>query len=245
MVAAGVAGALLIGVPFLFLGRGHDQHKDVTDRADAPAGNALGSADDEGAKSGLDGASPSPSATGKHRGSPAANEKTEAAKASPSNLPGAPKTARHAAPGTTGGSTAGSGRTGHQSAGSDSWERWAHGYQNSGRHDGGTVVVGPNRTLSAGQSWSAPRARMVMQGNGNLVIQDENGRTRWSTHTSGTGNRAVFQSDGNLVVYSSANAPLWSSGTGGHNGAVLMFTDDGDVVIQWGGQTLWASHTRH
>ncbi|MGV9563816.1 hypothetical protein [Streptomyces sp. NPDC003480] len=108
-----------------------------------------------------------------------------------------------------------------------------------------TVVIQATRTLSAGESWSATLAHLVMQSDGNLVIYDENGHARWASNTSGAGNRAVFQEDGNLVVYNSSNQTLWSSGTAGHNGAELVLQDDGNVVISQGGAALWSSRTEH
>ncbi|WP_234545204.1 hypothetical protein [Streptomyces shenzhenensis] len=65
-----------------------------------------------------------------------------------------------------------------------------------------------------------------------LVITDENGTVRWSSHTEGTRHKAVFQDDGHFVVYTEGNGTAWSSGTAGNPGAQLMIQADGNVVIE-------------
>ncbi|MFB7781085.1 hypothetical protein [Streptomyces bauhiniae] len=110
--------------------------------------------------------------------------------------------------------------------------------------DGG-LVVQATRVLEPGTSITSDRARLTMQEDGNLVITDENGTIRWSSHTEGRGYKTVFQDDGHLVVYTRDGQTAWSSGTAGHNGAELVLQDDGNVVIQQDGTTLWVSGTAH
>jgi hypothetical protein len=79
--------------------------------------------------------------------------------------------------------------------------------------------------LREGQSVSFGRANLTMQGDGNLVLYDQN-RAIWNTGTWGQNcgaNQcfAAFQSDGNLVVYN-GSTPLWNSGSSAHTGAELI-----------------------
>jgi hypothetical protein len=58
--------------------------------------------------------------------------------------------------------------------------------------------------------------RLVVQGDGNLVLYGSSGVALWSTRTNGTsGNRLVVQGDGNLVLYGSSGVALWSTRTNG------------------------------
>ena len=63
---------------------------------------------------------------------------------------------------------------------------------------------------STGTAGTSP-GRVVMQGDGNLVIYDASGAPVWASNTPGNGAaRAVVQDDGNFVVYDSAWQPLWN-----------------------------------
>lgn len=53
--------------------------------------------------------------------------------------------------------------------------------------------------------------RLIMQGDGNLVVYNPEGQATWNSGTSG-GNRFIMQGDGNLVMYNSSNKAIWSSG---------------------------------
>ncbi|MFE4626052.1 hypothetical protein [Streptomyces mirabilis] len=237
-VAVSAAGVLLVGGSMLLFGHGgEDDSPDhaQAEQPDIPAGSVIGRGADDG--NGVR-TSPSASGTGKHRGSPAKDEKRTPA-ASPSALPAAhKKQPKHATQGggtttLTVAATSGTSMTRSTSGGSDP-------YKNAT-----TTVIQATRMLTPGQSWSATRARMTLRSDGNLVIYDEQGHIRWTAHTSGSGNRAVFQDDGHLVVYSSSNQTLWSSGTAGRNGAQLVLQADGNVVISQGGTVLWSSRTNH
>lgn len=102
-----------------------------------------------------------------------------------------------------------------------------------------------NDTLTAGQYLHSPNGqyRLIMQGDGNLVVYS-GGTAIWASGTAGhSGARAVMQGDGNLVVYLGSN-PLWASGTGGHATAAfyLAMQSDGNLVIYTpAGVPLWAS----
>ncbi|MFJ3903999.1 hypothetical protein [Streptomyces sp. NPDC090025] len=111
---------------------------------------------------------------------------------------------------------------------------------------GQTRVVHGTYVIGRGQSVSTNRISLTMQQNGNLVVFDANGRARWSTGTSGRGDRAVFQGDGNLVVLSAEGTTVWSTRTDGNPGAQLVLQNDGNVTIQAaGGRFLWGSGTQY
>ncbi|WP_240528579.1 hypothetical protein [Streptomyces humi] len=101
-------------------------------------------------------------------------------------------------------------------------------------------------TLRSGESVNSDRMRITMRASGDLVISDENGTVRWSSHTTGENNYATFKADGELVVRSAYQQTLWSSRTGGHSGAELVIQNDGNVtILSSGDQTLWAAGTQH
>jgi hypothetical protein len=109
-----------------------------------------------------------------------------------------------------------------------------------------TRVVRATTVLTPGTSIASDRTRLTMRADGNLVISDEDGVTRWSSHTTGRGVRAVFQADGHLVVYAADDRTAWSSGTAGNNGAELVLQADGNVtILSAGGAVLWAAGTQH
>ncbi|KPI20826.1 Curculin domain protein (mannose-binding) lectin [Actinobacteria bacterium OK006] len=109
-----------------------------------------------------------------------------------------------------------------------------------------THVVQATTVLTPGQSVASNRIRLTMRTDGNLVISDEDGVTRWSSHTTGRGARAVFQADGHLVVYTSDGETAWSSGTAGNDGAELVLQADGNVaILSATGSVLWSAGTQH
>lgn len=94
--------------------------------------------------------------------------------------------------------------------------------------DGNAVVYGNGRALWAIRTHGlAKGGRMIMQGDGNLVIYSKTGRPIWSSRTHGiaAGGRLVLQSDGHLVIYASSGKAVWSNRRAGANtltpGAVL------------------------
>ncbi|MFC4035945.1 hypothetical protein ACFO3J_31445 [Streptomyces polygonati] len=107
-------------------------------------------------------------------------------------------------------------------------------------------TIGATYVLNPGESVASDRMRITMRSSGSLVISDEDGVIRWSSHTPGTGNHAVFQDDGHFVVYSTDNETLWSSGTAGNPGSHLVIQQDGDVTITSpSGGVLWSAGTAH
>lgn len=109
-----------------------------------------------------------------------------------------------------------------------------------------TKVFTSSFTLRSGESVNSNRMRITMQPSGDLVISDENGTVRWSSHTAGQNNYATFKTDGELVVRSPSQQTLWSSRVVGHPGAKLVIQNDGNVtILSADDQTLWAAGTQH
>jgi hypothetical protein len=107
------------------------------------------------------------------------------------------------------------------------------------------LTVTATKALFRGDSVQTNRTRLVMRADGNLVIIDENGATRWTSGTAGRGSQATFQADGNFVVYDAYAQPLWSSRTDRHNGAVLVLQANGDVCVVDHGTPVWCAGTGH
>lgn len=96
---------------------------------------------------------------------------------------------------------------------------------------GATVT---SQILAAGQYISSENGlyKLVMQGDGNLVLYGHNLRPMWASGTPSSGaNRVVMQGDGNLVLYTASNQPVWASHTPGNGVSNLVLQDDGNLVI--------------
>ncbi|MFV0458204.1 MAG: hypothetical protein ACK5MT_05470 [Actinomycetales bacterium] len=104
----------------------------------------------------------------------------------------------------------------------------------------------PNR-LGPGQYMQSPKRgyRLMMQGDGNLVLYSPAGRAIWATWTQGhPGAILARQVDGNLVVYSPEGTVLWALGIrGDYEDTWLTLQDDGNLVYLWGDTVKWASNT--
>ncbi len=94
------------------------------------------------------------------------------------------------------------------------------------------------------------RYRLVMQGDGNLVMYDNSSNAAvWSSGTSGRGEgpfRAVMQNDGNFAIYNSQNQSIWATGTNGRGSGSyrLVLQDDRNLVLYDANNTVhWASNT--
>ena len=99
-----------------------------------------------------------------------------------------------------------------------------------------TTVLSPNQYLhSADRQYTA-----VQQTDGNFVVYGYGRAVWSSaTNGSGSG-RLVLQGDGNVVVYSPSNVPLWNSRTGGAgSGVALIMQNDGNLVLYAAGRPLW------
>ncbi|MFD0009212.1 hypothetical protein ACFVJ4_43755 [Streptomyces sp. NPDC127178] len=114
-----------------------------------------------------------------------------------------------------------------------------------------STTIASGATLRAGWATVANLTRLVMQGDGNLVMYRlRDGAAIWSTHTSGhPGAYAKMQTDGNFVVYDADNRTLWSTRTNGNPNAWAIMQNDGNLVIYKStggpgkGGALWASGT--
>ncbi len=119
-----------------------------------------------------------------------------------------------------------------------------------------TSLNSNNRTLSVNEAVVTnipnsgnPAYRLIMQGDGNLVVYNAATKPIWQSGTHGTGsnNRLVMQGDGNLVVYTSANRPVWNSATSGAGSNLkLLMQGDGNVVLYTDSTDplpIWSTYT--
>jgi hypothetical protein len=92
----------------------------------------------------------------------------------------------------------------------------------------------PGTQLDAGFSKFSPNGqwRLVMQGDGNLVIHNvATGKYKWSTCTGCSGaNKAVMQQDGQFCIYNGPGVLKWSTYTRDAQ-SVLRMHDDGNLVV--------------
>ncbi len=76
--------------------------------------------------------------------------------------------------------------------------------------------------------------KLLMQGDGNLVLYTRAGKAVWSSRTQGNpGARFVVQPDGNMVIYTTQGKPVWNSRTmraGDGNTFGLVVQPDGNLV---------------
>jgi len=92
--------------------------------------------------------------------------------------------------------------------------------------------LAPNQGLGLNSSIVSPNGkyRLIMQGDGNLVLYSPN-RAIWWTGTQNTGaSLFVIQGDGNMVIYSPAKA-VWASWTQNRGAKTLFLQDDGNLVL--------------
>ncbi|MBW5480698.1 hypothetical protein [Streptomyces bambusae] len=96
-----------------------------------------------------------------------------------------------------------------------------------------------------GEVLRSKNAVLIMQPDGNLVLELAAGGVLWSTGTYGNpGATVTLQEDGNLVVHSSAGAVLWASGSYGNPGARLDLQSDGNLVLyRADGPAVWNTAT--
>jgi hypothetical protein len=109
---------------------------------------------------------------------------------------------------------------------------------------------GSNEYLYSNMYIQSPDKRydLIMQPDGNLVLNGPGGHAIWNAGTSGAGNYMVMQPDGNLVVYNSAGtAALWY--TTGHGGSLapggyVRVQNDGNLVVYTtSGAAAWNAGT--
>ena len=84
---------------------------------------------------------------------------------------------------------------------------------------GNDGACGIYRVQTRGTVWTpgvvaGPRAVLVMQTDGNLVLYAADGQSHWATNTDGNpGASVAMQDDGNMVVYGPGGNALWASNT--------------------------------
>jgi subtilisin family serine protease len=99
------------------------------------------------------------------------------------------------------------------------------------------------QALTAGQQLVSGNGlyRLVMQGDGNLVLYNQINQALWHLGTFGNpGAFLVFQGDGNVVLYRANGTPLWqtvSYGTAANN--FLVQNDSNIVLYGPAGQFYW------
>jgi hypothetical protein len=86
------------------------------------------------------------------------------------------------------------------------------------QHDGNFVIYHSNSPIWASGTGRPgdPGYRLVMQGDGNLVLYTPGNVPVWATGTSGLNAFLVLQADGNMVLYDdppSGPRPVWASGS--------------------------------
>ena len=110
-----------------------------------------------------------------------------------------------------------------------------------------TDRLDPGQGLQVNDSLASPNGQfsVVLQPDGNLVLNDQDGQPVWASGTDGRDvATATMQEDGNFVLYSDANEPVWASDTSGNNGASVVLQDDRNLVIYSAeGAALWATDT--
>jgi hypothetical protein len=116
-------------------------------------------------------------------------------------------------------------------------------------HPGESLRVGDSITSLNG------RFRLILQGDGNLVLYQDMRWPLWYSNTAGQAvDAAVMQGDGNFVLYGpggkvlrgGSNASKVPSGTDGNPGAWIQIQDDGNLVIYQnrpGPVPLWNTST--
>lgn len=83
---------------------------------------------------------------------------------------------------------------------------------------------------------------LLMQGDGNLVLFDNNNRDYWATNV--VGKYATMQGDGNFVVFNQDDIPVWATNIAGHSDPYLILQNDRNLVVyQNGNSPIWASNT--
>lgn len=101
-------------------------------------------------------------------------------------------------------------------------------------------LSGP-RSLNAYRSLRSPNRqyRLVMQGDGNLVVSGM-ARALWASGTSGhPGAHLALLPQARAVVYSSSGQALWSSPPGRGSGPLLVIQDNGDLVLRSSAGPVW------
>jgi hypothetical protein len=99
------------------------------------------------------------------------------------------------------------------------------------------TTASTGRTIQGNEALVSPNQRYVASfvDKGNFQVFDrETGTVKWSSNTTGEGNRLAIQQDGNLVIYGADNSVKWQSATGNaatKRGGSLTMQDDGNLAL--------------
>jgi hypothetical protein len=111
----------------------------------------------------------------------------------------------------------------------------------------GADVMMSGREIGPGEDVHSENGKyhLSYQGDGNLVLYDENWEPMWSTGTAdNSAGVTAMQGDGNLVVYDATGRPVWASDTPQYPGAFLVVQNDGNLVIYASDlQPVWSTGT--
>ena len=78
---------------------------------------------------------------------------------------------------------------------------------------GSVLGTGKQNALWNSNTAGSGATECVMQGDGNLVLKDKNGRVAWATNTDGNTNATLsIKDDGNLVMSKESGTAFWSNG---------------------------------
>lgn len=86
------------------------------------------------------------------------------------------------------------------------------------------------------------RFRAVLEQDGNFALYVGKTQL-WSTNTSGMGFRVVMQDDGNLVLNSQSGEELWSTRTRLKGDYLMIQDDGNLQVLNTNGKAVWSSDT--
>lgn len=105
-------------------------------------------------------------------------------------------------------------------------------------------TLGQNEKLRVSEELKSTNGQytLVLQGDGNLVAYDSQGKGLWSSNTVGSGAiECVLQGDGNLVLKNKNGRDVWATYTDGYKNAKLVIQNDGNLVIyNERGLAVWA-----
>jgi hypothetical protein len=107
-------------------------------------------------------------------------------------------------------------------------------------------ILYENQQLNVNESLVSANGRykLVMQGDGNLVIYNASNTGIWSSGTWGKKIiYAAMQSDGNFVLYDNNYVAQFSSNTWNKVGSYMVMQNDGNLVIYQRGVARWGSNT--
>lgn len=108
-------------------------------------------------------------------------------------------------------------------------------------------TLNAGQKLAPGQKLVSANGRysLVYQGDGNLVLYDENLKSIWSaTFARQSAGECVMEADGNLCLYSSARTLYWSTRLSQSGQNRLVLQDNRNLVIFRSDNTpVWASNT--